>query len=85
MKKQISRERLESLLWMQYENIESLTDTVQLLRVQNDLLRQQNETLRGQLGLLPVVHKYPNRKVNSASEQKRGGKNHKIIETGEEG
>ena len=85
MKKQISRERLESLLWMQYENIESLTETVRLLRVQNDLLRQQNESLRSELGLLPVVHKYPNRRLKKASEQKRGCRNHKIIETGEEG
>ena len=85
MKKQIGRERLESLPWMQYENIESLTDTVRLLRVQNDLLRQQNESLRSQLGRLPVVHKYSNRREKNVSKQKRAGNAHRVIETGEEG
>ena len=57
--KRVSRERLEALIWLQCSHIEALTETIRLLRRQNELLHVANQKIKEEAGLLPKVRPYP--------------------------
>lgn len=68
--KRVSRERLESLIWLQCAHIEELTETIRLLRKQNTLLHLANQKIKEDAGLLPKVRPYPNTYTRAKPDKK---------------
>jgi len=79
--KRVSRERLESLIWLQCSHIEALTDTIRLLRRQNELLHVANQKIKEEAGLLPKVRGYRGR----YAKKTKGKTNNKVIPSDIEG